>query len=369
MISRIYELLQVFTAIHDLQDEIEIQQKLLQALSNVLKTKRCTIMLLDEMADELKLSVSINIPDPYKKVLDRLPNGTGASGYACKYNQLRVVSDMQRDKLWEPYLKYSEAAGLRSVWAVPITYRDIPYGSFAFYDEEIKYPTEEEVMIAMWAAKQIGIAIHNTRRIKQQKQEQMDIISSFVHSVETRDFYTYGHSQHVAEYATVLGEAIGLSMNELDKLYNGGLLHDIGKILIPDAVLLKPGKLTNQEYEIIKGHPVQGVNMIKNIPSLQEYIPIVRSHHERIDGKGYPDGIKGTNIPLLARIVCIADSFDAMTSKRIYRSNMPFEQALEELIRCSGTQFDPDLVSVFVSIIPKKYPDFIRNSISKYRTL
>jgi putative nucleotidyltransferase with HDIG domain len=362
MNSRLYELLQVFSSIHELNDELEIQQTLLQAFPSVLTTVRCSIMLLDEQTDELVLTASVNLPETFLKAIHRIPNGAGSCGDACKNKQLRIISDMQRDKLWQPFLKYSEEANLRSVWSVPITYRDICFGSFGFYDVKVSYPTEDDVMLATWAAKQVAVALYNARFIKRQKQERMDIISSFVHAVERRDFYTYGHSQHVAEYAKVLGEAIGLPEDELDKLYNGGLLHDIGKILIPDRVLLKPGKLTQEEYEIIKEHPIQGVNMIQHIASLQEYLPIVRHHHERLDGKGYPDGLKGENIPLLARIVCIADAFDAMTSKRVYRSNMPFQTALEELVRCSGTQFDPDLVAVFVKIIPEKYPDFKRSA-------
>ncbi|UOF91719.1 HD domain-containing protein [Fodinisporobacter ferrooxydans] len=365
MKSLFFNLLHIFAAIHDMNDEEEIQHLLLNGLENVLTTVRCSIMLLDEAKDELVVTAAKHLPEPYIQKTSRVPNGVGACGYACKYNELKIVSDMRRDPLWKPYLSYSEEAKLRAVWCVPITYKNFTYGTLAFYYDQVAYPSEEDVMLATWLARQIAVAIHHVRLQQQRKQEQMDIISSFVQAVEQRDQYTFGHSQHVAEYSKILGEAIGLSKELLDQLFNGGLLHDIGKILTPDRVLLKPGKLSNEEYEIIKKHPVHGENMIKNIPNLKPYLSIVRHHHERMDGQGYPDGLAGNEIPLLARIVCIADSFDAMTSKRVYRTNMPFELAIRELTRCAGTQFDKDLVDVFVKIIPEKFPDFKRHIVNR----
>lgn len=136
----------------------------------------------------------------------------------------------------------------------------------------------------------------------------------------------------------------------MDIVRNAGLLHDIGKVGIPESVLSKPGFLTEEEYGIMKGHVTQSINIIKHIPNLIDTVPVVISHHERFDGTGYPRGIQGENIPVLGRVICIADAFDAMTTDRPYRKGLSLEQAIYELKKNSGTQFDPSLVEVFIQM-------------------
>jgi GGDEF domain-containing protein len=156
-----------------------------------------------------------------------------------------------------------------------------------------------------------------------------DFIESLVAIIELRDAYTKGHSKRVAQFAQALAEAAGLDPHLCGDLYLAGLVHDIGKIGIPDAVLLKPGKLTPDEYETIKYHSLLSAMIIEPIESLRAVVPLVRHHHERIDGRGYPDGLKGEEIPLGARILAIADVYDALTSSRVYRTGMSHEKAKE----------------------------------------
>ncbi|MGV8145018.1 MAG: HD-GYP domain-containing protein [Alkaliphilus sp.] len=153
------------------------------------------------------------------------------------------------------------------------------------------------------------------------------------------------------KYSIMIGEKIGLSLHDLKSLQYGSILHDIGKIGISDEILLKNGTLTEEEYELIKTHPANGESFINSLKFLEEILPIVRNHHERIDGKGYPDSLIGDDIPFLARIVAIADAYDAMTSERPYRSALTKERAIEELIDNSDTQFDSDLVQKFIECI------------------
>jgi diguanylate cyclase (GGDEF)-like protein/putative nucleotidyltransferase with HDIG domain len=169
-------------------------------------------------------------------------------------------------------------------------------------------------------------------------------------TIDAKDHYTYGHSNNVAVLSEALARHAGFDERQIETVRTAGLLHDIGKVGIPEHVLSKPGFLTDQEYEIMKGHVVQSINIIKHIPNLIDTIPIVISHHERYDGKGYPRGIAGENIPILGRILCIADSFDAMTTDRPYRKGLSLEQALYELKKNAGKQFDPDLVDLFIEL-------------------
>ncbi len=177
------------------------------------------------------------------------------------------------------------------------------------------------------------------------------LIESFraiISSLEEKDSYTHGHSIRVAEHAVLLAQEIGLSEVEVREVELSALFHDVGKIGIPDSVLLKPARLTRAEFEIMKSHPVRSSRIIEKISSLRNLIPGIKYHHERFDGLGYPDGLRGEEIPLYARIILIADTYDAMTSTRPYRLALDKEIAFQELRNCSGTQFDPALVDAFI---------------------
>lgn len=170
-------------------------------------------------------------------------------------------------------------------------------------------------------------------------------------TIDAKDHYTFGHSNNVAELSVALAKELDITEDELNTIKNAGLLHDIGKVGIPESVLLKRGYLTDSEMEIMRSHVVQSINIIKHIPNLVDTIPIIISHHERFDGGGYPRGISGENIPLLGRVICIADAFDAMTTDRPYRKGLSLDQALYELKKNAGSQFDPDLVEKFINIV------------------
>ncbi|WP_327078415.1 HD-GYP domain-containing protein [Bacillus sinesaloumensis] len=182
-------------------------------------------------------------------------------------------------------------------------------------------------------------------------QQMEGIVKGVIAALELKDPYTRGHSERVAKYAMVLAKELGtFSQDELKSFNYACLLHDIGKVNIPDSILMKPTKLTNEEYEIIKTHPVVGEEAVKNVEGLGSSLSIIRSHHERWDGKGYPDKLKGNAIPLNARITAIADAFDAMTSSRSYRGALPLEEAYNRILQGEGTQFDPNLVGTFKKV-------------------
>lgn len=178
----------------------------------------------------------------------------------------------------------------------------------------------------------------------------VDVLQSLSAAVDARDHYTALHSLHVADYAAALGAALGLD-DRLGVLEQAGLLHDVGKIAIADAILLKPARLTGEEYAEIQRHAVVSAEIIGGIPVLTELVPGVRHHHEHWDGSGYPDGLVGEAIPLDARVLAVADAFDAMTSDRPYRTGMAAERARAELLAERGHQFDPTIVDVFVRLL------------------
>ena len=183
------------------------------------------------------------------------------------------------------------------------------------------------------------------------EQAYMESIETLRLTVEAKDVYTRGHSDRVSAYSVLIGEKLGLSEKELKDLRIGGLFHDIGKIGVPDMILQKDTKLTDDEYSQIKNHPTIGVHILSTANIFSDILPIVNYHHEKYDGNGYPSKLKGEAIPYLARIAAVADSFDAMTSIRPYRSSLSLEVATEEIRKNLGTQFDPEIGQAFLDIL------------------
>lgn len=179
------------------------------------------------------------------------------------------------------------------------------------------------------------------------------LIHSFVNALDAKSPWTKGHSERVTQYAVSIAKELGLKHKDIENIRIAALLHDIGKIGTYDILLDKPGRLTDEEFKLVKMHPVKGEEILKPISQLGKILPIIRHHHERIDGNGYPDGLKGSEIPFCARILHVADSFDSMTADRPYRPNPGIEYAISEFKKYSGTQFDPQIVEAFLSVLEK----------------
>ena len=187
------------------------------------------------------------------------------------------------------------------------------------------------------------------------EQAYLESIETLRFTVEAKDTYTRGHSDRVSEYSVLIGKKLGLSGEDINTLKVGGLFHDIGKIGVPDSILLKNAKLTDEEYSEIKNHPSIGAHILSNATIFKDALPVVKHHHERYDGTGYPGKLKGEDIPLLARIAAVADSFDAMTSRRTYRNSMDLDFVKTEIERCKATQFDPICADAFLDILNNEY--------------
>jgi putative nucleotidyltransferase with HDIG domain len=214
--------------------------------------------------------------------------------------------------------------------------------------------SEEDLDIIINYANLTAIAIEKVRFFLETKKAYLSTVEALSAAIDAKDKYSYDHLRRVVRYSLLLASAIGLSEEEKEDLHFAALLHDVGKIGISEHILNKPDKLTHEEYEKMKKHVEEGVKILSNIAFLDNSALIVKHHHEHFDGSGYPDGLKGEEIPIGARILTITDSFDAMTSDRIYRPRKTKEEAMEELRRCSGTHFDPKLVDAFLKILEKE---------------
>jgi len=196
----------------------------------------------------------------------------------------------------------------------------------------------------------LGALHENAARFVEQKNMFIGSLQAVSAALDAKDPYTFGHSERVAMLATRLAQSIGLSADEIERIRISGLVHDVGKIGVPETVLCKTGRLSDDEFEQIKKHPRIGYNILKGIPNMADVLDGVLYHHERWDGRGYPENLAGESIPLYGRILAVADTFDAMSSTRSYRQAMPRQRVLDEILKCAGTQFDPSLTGPFVAM-------------------
>lgn len=214
--------------------------------------------------------------------------------------------------------------------------------------------TSVDVQLYRAIADRVAAFLENQRLYDDLADLLMGLLHALVNSIDAKDPYTCGHSERVAHFSRLLAKKAGHSNTDCQRVYLAGLLHDVGKIGIPDAVLCKPGKLTKVEFDELRRHPEIGVRILSKIRQIQDLMPGVLHHHERMDGRGYPGGLKGEDIPRLGRIVCLADCFDAMTTSRTYRAALPLQLAISEIRRCSGTQFDPELAEMMLQLDLKR---------------
>ena len=227
--------------------------------------------------------------------------------------------------------------------------------SMAQYHESVLTEIEYTDRLNAEVEKQTRVAVEQSRvaneRANQLERLSDEMVETLARAIDAKDRYTNGHSFRVSEYAVKLAGKLGWDEKEISDLEREGLLHDIGKIGIPDAVLNKPGRLTDEEFETIKSHTTIGKTILEGMEGMDAAAEAAAYHHERFDGRGYPEGLKGEKIPLHARVISIADAFDAMRSDRVYRKGLSTEVIREELIKGKGTQFDPELLPVFVEML------------------
>lgn len=246
---------------------------------------------------------------------------------------------------------------VHSLMVVPLKIRDKTFGIASAFSFNEKLFDEKDIYYMSFITQKAASAIENIALYENIYDNLFSTLYAFVTALEVRDLYTRKHSTRVAKYADMIAAEMGCTEEEMDIINFAGSLHDIGKIGIRDDILLKPGRLTDEEYEKIKEHPDIGADIISKLGLWDREMEIIRHHHERYDGTGYPDGLKGENIPKLSRILCVADSFDAMASDRAYRKKMEKREVIKIIRENSGTQFDPKVVNAFLNVANQDLPD------------
>lgn len=255
----------------------------------------------------------------------------------------------------DPDAEYSPGEyGIKSSICQPLLARGEALGALIVVRSKNPHPFSQGQLtgLGLMAAK-AAAAVESSRLYKNLKESYISTVQALANAIEARDRYTRGHTERVYRLSKILAEELGWTETELGDLKMGGILHDIGKIGVPDSILNKPGPLTGDEIEIMKSHPEKGARMIESIPFLSPALPYIKYHHERYDGSGYPYGLKGDEIPLPGRLLAVVDTIDAVTSDRPYRKGRSLQEAIEEIKKNSGKQFHPEIVKACVSAFRK----------------
>jgi putative nucleotidyltransferase with HDIG domain len=278
----------------------------------------------------------------------------------CIREDTIVISDSNHGQDLTPWRNQAEIKGFQAAIALPLRAKEStkPLGTLTIYTWLREGFEEEEIAMLEELAGDLGFAIDSFRHREEitklnleRTANYQETIYTFVNMIEQRDTYTAGHTERVARYCQKIAKEMGADSEERAKLGKAAILHDIGKIATPDSVLLKPGKLSNQDYDLIKLHVTAGYEMLSNIEMYKDLAEIIHYHHERHDGKGYPAGLKGDDIPFLSRILTVADAFDAMTTNRIYKPSKQIQEALAEIESFSGSQFHPDVAAAAIKAL------------------
>ncbi len=274
----------------------------------------------------------------------------------CGRKSPLLINNLAADKNFSWMAEYA-----RQVIAVPLQRQDQVLGCLFGIDKNVGEFDSVDSKLLNSIANESAIYLENVMLFDDVHGLMMGLLHSLTSAVDAKDAYTCGHSERVALLSRHLAQEIKLSEHDVERIYMAGLLHDVGKIGVPEAVLQKTGKLTAEEFEQMKKHPQIGARILHDIKQIKDIIPGVLYHHERFDGKGYPSGLAGHDIPQMGRIICLADCFDAMTSNRTYRRALPLEVALTEIRRCSGTQFDPELADAFLHTNSEGFRELLRD--------
>ncbi len=347
-IGELHAIFEIDKAITSAIDLETVLQQIVQMSVGLMDARISSIMLLDEESEELVIAAAQGLSESYIKK-GPIKVGESIAGKVIQEGRPIAVEDIRRDSR-HAYAEQARLEGLCSLLSVPLSLKDRVIGVLNIYTDEPHVFNPHEINLFTSLASQAAIAIENARLFESLEEIYIEVITAMASAIDARDAYTHGHSQRVTEYAVAIAEEMGLAPAEVDIIRNASILHDVGKIGIKEEILKKPGRLSEEERREMEYHPFIGTKILHSVRLLEPVMPLVYHHHERFDGTGYPDGLRGEEIPLGARIISVADAFESMTSDRPYRKAMPVEDALAELRHNAGRQFDPRVVEVFMRL-------------------
>ncbi len=336
----------------DIGSTLELDKVLNLSLESALKLldAECgSIMLLDEKKELLTVAAASCLSKEFIKAKEKL--GEGIAGHVAKTAEPLLLKKDMKDTRFE---KYKKKRKIKDALSVPIRTKDKIIGTFNVDNKEQGTFTPNDLKLFTILASEVGAAIENARLYGDIRQGLLNTVEALAIAVDAKDPYTQGHSERVTEYSLAIAKEMGLPKNKIEEVEIAARLHDVGKIGVSEKILGKPGKLTDKEWKIIKAHPVTSAKILEPVDFPSSIISSVLSHHERLDGKGYPNGLSKDKIPLGASIIKVADAYDAMTSDRPYRKALSEEKAISELKKHEGTQFHPDVVEVFLKVHERK---------------
>ena len=315
----------------------------------ILNASASSILLVDEEKQELFFEFADGEAGGALKEV-RISIQSGIAGWVASHGRPIVVNDVARDHRFYKGVDRTTGFTTKSIMCAPLIVHNKVIGVIEVLNKLDESDFNERDLEALKAvASTAALAIDNLRIHGELLYGYSNAVRALATAIDEKDPYTCGHSQRVKEYALLCARALSLPPGELEAIEYAGLLHDIGKIGIPDATLRKAGPLTSQEWALMRNHPRIGASIVGSIPRLEEVRELILHHHEHYDGTGYPRGLKGESIPIGARLLAVADAFDTMTTNRAYRAALSMDSAIEELRRCSGTQFCPVAVEAFIS--------------------
>ncbi len=323
---------------------------IIQKAMALLDCQAASLLLVDPAQRELVVQVALGLGGPTWSN-KRLPLDAGFAGYVVRTGQPLSVDDAQNDPRYDHLVESSIEQPIRSLLCVPLVKTDQVFGVLQVMNKKNGAAFSDADRDSLTAfALQSTLALENARLYSELKQGFTDTVRVITNAIEARDPYTAGHSDRVNKIAQEIGRELGWPRERIEILEIGAILHDIGKIGVSDSILHKPGELTREEYADMKQHPIVGAKVLEQVHALRPILPYILYHQEHFDGGGYPFGLAGSAIPIEGRLLAVVDAFDAMISDRFYRMGMTIHQALEELLRHRGTQFDPEIVDALVRV-------------------
>jgi HD-GYP domain-containing protein (c-di-GMP phosphodiesterase class II) len=334
-------------------DHKEIRRRAMEAATQLMKAEVGSLLLVDEEERQLYFEVALGDREKEIKTIS-LNFGEGIAGWVAQHGKPLIVNAPGKDRRFFKGVDERTEFKTRNIICVPVKVKKKIIGVLEAINKKGKRGFDKEDLSLLTSlADQVAIALDNSRLYQELEEMFFQTADSLADAIEQRDPYTGGHTQRVTLYSQAIAKYLQLKPLERKWLKITSVLHDIGKIGIEDHILKKPTRLSPKEFDLIKHHSDIGAKIIGHIRQLKEIVPGVKYHHEQINGKGYPDGLRGKDIPILAKIVAVADTYDAMTTDRPYRKAMEKEAAIEELKRCSGTQLDKEVVEAFITAYRK----------------